>query len=73
MLSGVRTVIVDQDMLTLRASPNDQASERAVLEAGVVARLGTCTSGWCQLTAGGYRGWAPQDVLWGTMPGEERD
>lgn len=73
MLSGVRTVIVDQDMLALRAKPQPDATERAVLETGVIARLGACDAGWCELTAGGYRGWAPQDVLWGVAPGEVRD
>ena len=73
MLSGVRTVIVDQDMLPLRSAPDNTALERAMLEAGVIARLGACHAGWCLLTAGGYRGWAPQNVLWGTTPGEERD
>ncbi|MEY1554584.1 SH3 domain-containing protein [Yoonia sp. R2331] len=73
MLSGVRTVIIDTDMTALRAKPDATAHERAVLEAGVIARLGSCAAGWCELTAAGYRGWAPQDGLWGTLPGEERD
>ena len=73
MLSGVRTVIVDQDMLELRSRPDPLATVRAVLEAGVIARLGECDGQWCELSAGGYRGWAPQDVLWGVSPGEIRD
>jgi len=73
MLSGLRTVIVDQDMLPLRARPDPAATERAVLEAGVIAWLGACEANWCELNAGGYRGWAPQDALWGVVPGETRD
>lgn len=73
MLSGVRTVIINQDMLTLRSQPNDEANETAVLEAGVIARLGECNPDWCRVTAGGYRGWAPRTVLWGLTPGELRD
>ncbi len=73
MLSGVRTVIIDQDMTALRAKPDPTSHERAVLEAGVIARLGSCAAGWCELNAAGYRGWAPQSVLWGTAEGEVRD
>ncbi len=73
MLSGVRTVIIDEDMTAIRAKPDVTSLERAVLEAGVIARLGSCEGGWCELNAGGYRGWAPQNALWGTKPGEERD
>lgn len=73
MLSGVRTVLVDQDMLTLRAKPDETSHERAVLEAGVIAKLGECVVDWCELTAGGYRGWAPKSVLWGVTEAELRD
>lgn len=73
MLSGARTVIIDSDMLPIRAKPDASAHVRAMLENGVVARLGECQFGWCELRAGGYRGWAPQAALWGTTPGEIRD
>jgi SH3-like domain-containing protein len=65
MLSGVRTVIVDQDRLALRVKPTDTAAERAELELNVIARLGPCEADWCELTAGGYTGWAHKSVLWG--------
>jgi len=73
MLSGSRTVIVDKDMLVLRARPDTAATENAVIEAGVIARLGECGPQWCRLTAGGYRGWAEKSVLWGVKPDELRD
>jgi len=73
MLSGARTVIIDQDMLALRAKPTPDAIENAVLEAGVIARLGTCTPTWCRLSADGYRGWVLKDTLWGVAPQEVRD
>lgn len=73
MLSGSRTVIVDQDMLALRARPDVNATENAVVEAGVIARLGECNPAWCRVTAGGYKGWAPKSVLWGVKPDELRD
>ena len=73
MLSGVRTVLVDQDLLPLRNRPNAAAIENAVLEAGVIARLGECDLNWCRLNAGGHRGWAPKATLWGVMSEELRD
>lgn len=73
MLSGSRTVIVNQDLLVLRSRPDAAATENAVLEAGVIARLGECQPDWCRLTAGGYKGWAQKSTLWGVMPDELRD
>jgi len=65
LLSGIRTVIVEKDMATLHTKPERNAPITAALEAGVVARLGTCQIEWCRLTAGGYRGWAQKSRLWG--------
>jgi SH3-like domain-containing protein len=70
LLSGSRTVIVDQDMLPIRTRPEPDAPEVALLEQGVIARLGQCEIDWCRLTAGGYRGWAPKTALWGVGPDE---
>ncbi|WP_187432276.1 hypothetical protein ROLI_032960 [Roseobacter fucihabitans] len=73
LLSGVRTVIVEQDMLQIRTRPEPEAPVAAALEQGVIARLGTCGPEWCQLRSGGYRGWAPKSRLWGVAPDEIRD
>ncbi|MFQ1699556.1 SH3 domain-containing protein [Loktanella agnita] len=73
MLSGARTVLVEGQNTPLRIRPEDDALENAVLEPGVIARLGDCNTEWCQLTAGGYRGWAPKSVLWGVAAGEIRE
>jgi SH3-like domain-containing protein len=73
LLSGNRTVIVDQDMLPLRTSPDPAAPEVARLEQGVIARLGRCDPVWCRLSAGGFRGWAPKSALWGVGADEILD
>lgn len=73
LLSGVRTVLVEQDMLQLHARPDRQSPTTAAFEMGVVARLGRCNSGWCRISAGGYRGWASKKALWGVRPDELRD
>ncbi|OAN72460.1 aspartyl-trna synthetase [Rhodobacteraceae bacterium EhC02] len=73
LLSGNRTVIVDQDMLPLLSRPEQNAPASAQLEQGVVARLDSCNTEWCRLSAGGYRGWAPKKALWGVKTDEVLD
>lgn len=72
LLSGVRTVIVGQDMLPLYAKADDTTMVNAYAELGVVARLGSCGPVWCRINADGYKGWAAKGELWGVMPGEIR-
>ncbi|MGR3760131.1 SH3 domain-containing protein [Roseobacteraceae bacterium NS-SX3] len=73
LLSGVRTVLIEEDMLTVRARPDERAPVTAAFELGVVARLGECTLSWCEISAGGYEGWAPKAKLWGVAPDEIRE
>jgi SH3-like domain-containing protein len=60
LISGVRTVLVEKDMLALHARPEATAPIMAALELGVVARLGKCQREWCELRSGGHKGWAPK-------------
>ena len=73
LLSGIRTVLVEQDMLELLVRPDPKAPVAAALESGVVARLGSCNLEWCELRSGGFKGWAPKARLWGVAPQELRD
>lgn len=70
LLSGVRTVIIEQDMLPLLMKPDPKAPVNAQVEIGVVARLDECAQGWCKIKADRYRGWVPSAALWGVKPGE---
>ncbi|MCW1932400.1 SH3 domain-containing protein [Pararhodobacter zhoushanensis] len=70
LLSGVRTVLVQQDMTPMRARPAPNAPELAYLEAGVVARIMECDPSWCRVSIDGTRGWVDRSVLWGVDPGE---
>lgn len=70
MLTGARTVLVAEDRLMLHARPDVASRETAELEMGVVAKVRQCEPGWCEVTAGGYRGWAPKTELWGVGPDE---
>lgn len=72
LLSGTRTVIVDQD-LPLRIRPQEGAREIALLEQNVIARLASCETEWCWISAGGLSGWAPRTALWGVLAEEVLD
>lgn len=73
LLSGVRTVLVETDMLALRRAPNSDAPINARAELGVVARLGKCNLDWCKITAGGHTGWVRKADIWGVAPEETRN
>lgn len=73
LLSGVRTAIVQQDMVQLHAKPNADSDVVARAEAGAIVRLGECIPDWCRISGGGERGWVPKSTIWGVDPGEVRE
>lgn len=73
LLSGVRTVLVMEDMATMRSQPHPGAIEVAYLQAGVVARVLRCAPGWCRLGVDGHRGWVERSALWGVEAHEFLD
>ncbi|MEM1431550.1 MAG: SH3 domain-containing protein [Pseudomonadota bacterium] len=73
LLSGARSVLVEEDMVALRQHPRSDARVLARAEAGVVARLGPCDPDWCRISAGRERGWVQKSALWGVAPEELRD
>jgi SH3-like domain-containing protein len=73
LLSGVRTVIVEEDMAAMLARPDPGATVSARAEAGVIAELDECLPDWCRISADGYRGWVQKTALWGVDPAEVRD
>ncbi len=68
LLSGVRTVLVQSDMVQLHQRPDPQSTASALLERGVVARVRECGPDWCRLDVEGARGWAEKRHLWGVEP-----
>lgn len=73
LLSGVRMVLVTEAKTELRASPDEKAQINAIAEEGVLGRLGPCTVDWCEIKAGGEKGWVQKLRLWGVDPDEVRD
>jgi SH3-like domain-containing protein len=51
LLSGVRTVIVEEDMAALHIRPDPAAPVTARAEAGVIAELDECAPDWCRIEA----------------------
>ncbi len=65
LLSGRRSALVTSARVALRAEPIGSSDTVAFVEEGVIARLGDCTDGWCELSVGDYTGWSRSDALWG--------
>ena len=73
LLSGARTVLIEMNMLEIKAQPDENALVVAQLELGVVAKVEECALTWCRISTSGYRGWAPKEGLWGIQPDEILD
>jgi SH3-like domain-containing protein len=73
LISGVRMVLFEADLTTLRSRPDPEAEEVAEARSGVIGRLGECVPDWCRITAGGERGWVEKKSLWGVDPDELRE
>lgn len=67
-----RTVMrTSNQPLPLRRSPNPKSQTVAFLAPRALAGLDTCKTGWCRLSAGGIRGWAPETEVWGVVEGPQ--
>jgi SH3-like domain-containing protein len=75
MLSGRRTVLVapwvkQQQTFTMHADSNSGSSAVVRLQPGVLGDVLSCGKEWCNLAAGGFKGWLQREHLWGLKPGE---
>lgn len=70
LLTSHRTALVTEPDVILRDEPAEAAAAVAKAEQGVVARLRQCRPDWCELDAGGYRGWVRKGAIWGVDPDE---
>jgi SH3-like domain-containing protein len=48
-----------------------QGNVAARLQAGVVAQVKHCASGWCHVAGDGFDGWIEQQRLWGVYADEK--
>jgi SH3-like domain-containing protein len=70
LLSGVRTVMVVEDMVELRAKADRESEAVAQAERGVIGKVIECSVEWCRISAGGEKGWLRKTSLWGVDPEE---
>lgn len=70
MLTGRRSVLIAGSVRDLRHDPKPDGAVVAKLEAGVVATVSKCDPAWCEVKAGGYKGWLMREEVWGLEPGE---
>ena len=71
LLSGMRSVLVQGDMVPLHVRASADAGVEALLERGVIAQVRECQIAWCLLQVDGARGWAEKRHLWGVTADEE--
>jgi SH3-like domain-containing protein len=57
----------------LTRGPDGNTKIVARFEKDVIAQIEKCALDWCQLTAGGYKGWVPKISLWGVYKRELKD
>ena len=70
LLSGVRTVLVTQDMAQAFSQPDAQSDVLYQSELGVVGKLLQCVPDWCRISVEGEKGWLRKQALWGVTPDE---
>lgn len=73
MLTGVRSVVTLDEVLTMRQDPSDDAPAVARLKQGIVARVSECGKVWCYVSTHGYDGWIKRVSTWGLYPSETID
>ena len=70
LLSGARTILVQEDSVDILNHPVPNTLINAKLERNVLAWLTACEIQWCKISADGYKGWAPKTALWGVSDDE---
>lgn len=73
MLSGSRSLIIQDEMLTMRQDATDHAPAVARLARGMVVHVDHCGPDWCEVEVRGYEGWIPRIGTWGLYPNEVID
>lgn len=70
LLSGVRSILVAQDLAEFRDGPELAYPVAFQAERGVLGKLLECQIDWCRVNVQGEKGWVQKTALWGVDPAE---
>ena len=70
LLSGVRSVLISQDMAQAYSRPDTLSEVLFQSELGVVGKMLQCVPDWCRVAIEGEKGWLPKTALWGVAATE---
>ena len=73
LLSGIRFVLVKNELLEMRLLPSIDAQVIAKIPQHNIATLDKCTEDWCRITDDGYKGWVPKSGIWGVYDSELKE
>ena len=73
LLSGIRYVLVKDELLEMRLLPSSDAQVIARVPQHNIATLDKCDIDWCRIVDDGYKGWVLKSGLWGVYENEIKD
>ena len=73
LLSGIRYVLVKDELLEMRLLPLNNAQIIAKVPKHNIAILDQCEKDWCRIIDDGYKGWVSKNGIWGVYKKELKD
>jgi SH3-like domain-containing protein len=73
LLSGIRYVLVKDELLEMRLLPSVEAQVIARVPQHNIATLDKCNLDWCKIVDDGYKGWVLKSGIWGVYENEITD
>ena len=73
LLSGIRYVLIKNELLEMRLLPSTDAQVIAKVPQHNIATLDKCNKDWCRIIDDGYKGWVPKTGIWGVYENEAKN
>ena len=73
LLSGIRYVLIKNELLEMRLLPSIDAQVIAKVPQHNIATLDKCNKDWCRIIDDGYKGWVPKNGIWGVYENELKE